>query len=63
MAGFMTWATILAGCDKWSGNKDKIHEPEDTIVITRGAPVEITKVQEISYSEHYRYVSLFPMQL
>ena len=58
MAGFMTWATILAGCDKWPGNKDKIHDSEDTIVITRGTPVEITEVQEISYSEHYSYVAL-----
>ena len=41
---FSSWATLLAGCKKWSGDQSPVE-------ITTEAPVAIADIQEISFRE------------
>ena len=48
---FSSWATLLAGCEKWPGNGNQKKLQDNPVEITTGTPVEITDIQEISFRE------------
>ena len=48
---FLSWAALLAGCEKWPGHGTPKESQDNPVEITTGTPVAITDIQEISFQE------------
>lgn len=48
---FLSWAALLAGCEKWPGHGTPKESQDNPVEITTGTPVAITEIQEISFQE------------
>ena len=48
---YLSWAELLAGCEKWPGHGTPKESQDNPVEITTGTPVAITDIQEISFWE------------
>ena len=55
---FLSWAELLAGCEKWPGHGTPKESQDNPVEITTGTPVAITDIQEISFWERGSVVPL-----
>ena len=55
---FLSWAALLAGCEKWPGHENQKKLQDNPVEITTGTPVAITDIQEISFRESGSVVPL-----